>query len=96
MKQILLFLIASINIAISQSIVLKPLETKMSKGTDEHLKDFKVLQLDVKSVADKIDAIKGNVKEFILRTPEKNLAAQLFEYNLLSPDIVRTTGGLKI
>ncbi|MGB3085474.1 MAG: hypothetical protein WBB21_12200, partial [Saprospiraceae bacterium] len=88
MKQILLFLIASINIAISQSIVLKPFETKMSKGTDEHLKEFKVLQLDVKVLADKIDGIKGNVKEFILRTPEKTWQLLLFEYNLLSEDMV--------
>ncbi|MBK8483636.1 MAG: hypothetical protein IPL31_04625 [Saprospiraceae bacterium] len=29
-----------------------------------------------------------------MRTPEKTWQLQLFEYNLLSPDMVRATGGL--
>ncbi|MFZ1254799.1 MAG: hypothetical protein WAR77_00525, partial [Saprospiraceae bacterium] len=85
MKKIVLLILAITNIAYSQTVLLKPFETKVAKATDEHLKNYNLLQLNVKSLINQIDAIKGNVKEFVLRTPEKSWNLQLFEYTLVAP-----------
>ncbi|MFZ1424076.1 MAG: PKD domain-containing protein [Saprospiraceae bacterium] len=92
MKKIVLLILAITNIAYSQTVLLKPFETKVAKATDEHLKNYNLLQLNVKSLINQIDAIKGNVKEFVLRTPEKSWNLQLFEYTLVAPGMKRVKG----
>lgn len=95
MKKIILFLLASLQVAVCQSVVLKSLDPKILKTTNEHLKDYQLLQLDVNDLTKKMDAIKGNIKEITLRTPEKNWQLQLFEYDLVSKNMVRNTGDIK-
>lgn len=95
MKKLVLLFLVGFNLAISQSIVLKPFETKISNGTEEHLKAFDVLQFDVQSLVNQIDAIPGNIKEINFRTPSRTWQLQLFEYSLVSPNWVRNTGDPK-
>lgn len=93
MKQILLLLVLSYTIANTQTIIMKPFETQMTQGTNEHLKNYDLLRFEVKSLVDQIDAIPGGVKEITLRTSSKNWQLQLFEYSLLAPDFKRYSGG---
>lgn len=91
MKKILLFLLAGFNLAISQTIVFKPFETNVVKGTDEHLKNYNLLQFDVRELVNQIDQNTKNYKEITLRTPTRSWQLVLFEYNLTN-DWVRTSG----
>ncbi len=94
MKNILLLWFTCLGILSAQSIIMKPFETKMVEGTDEHLKNYNLLQLDVNTLTKMLDGIPGNVKEFTLRTTTNSFQVQLFEYNLLSPDYIRYGGSL--
>src|SRR6185436_18834075 len=91
MKKFLLILLAGFNLALAQTVVLKPFETKVVKGTEEHLKNYDLVKFDVKNLVEQIDAIPGNTKEITLRTPSKNWQLVLFEYSLISPNWVRTS-----
>lgn len=95
MKKILLLLAVIANMAGSQTISMKPFETKMIQGTDEHLKHYELLSFNSAAITNQIDAIKGNVKEITLQTPTKSWSLQLFEYSLIAPEYIRYTGGKK-
>ncbi len=92
MKKILLFLFISFSLLNAQTVVLKPFNTKVVKGTDEHLKAYDLLTLDANLLVEQIDAIKGNIKEITLRTPSKTFHLQLFEYSLIDPSWKRGSG----
>jgi PKD repeat protein len=92
MKKTLLILFTSLSFLNAQTVVLKPFNTKVVKGTEEHLKSYDLLRLDANQITEQIDAIKGNVKEITLRTPNKTFQLQLFEYSLIDPSWKRGTG----
>ncbi|MGB4968985.1 MAG: PKD domain-containing protein [Saprospiraceae bacterium] len=93
MKHTLLLFFACIQLASSQSLILKPLQTKITKGSLDHMKSFALLQLDIKDVAKQINASAGNIKELTLQTPEHKWHLQLFEFALLNPKMQRLSGG---
>jgi PKD repeat protein len=93
MKNILLVFFAGFQLAFAQSIVLKPLETKVSTRMSDFLKEYEVLQLDASVIAAQIDGIPGNTKDITIRTPQKNWHLQLFEYSLIHPGMPRLAGG---
>jgi PKD repeat protein len=92
MNKFLLIFLAGFNLAISQTVALKPFQTEVVKGTDEHLKKYDLLKFDARNLVNQIDDIEGNVKEITLRTPSNSWQLVLFEYSLIDPNWVRNTG----
>ncbi len=94
MKKILLFIFAGINISMAQSVVLTPFEAPLKDKNTEHLKEFKLLQLDVKELQSILDHASGNIYEVNLRTPDETFQLELYEFSMMSNNVVRNTGGL--
>ncbi len=82
------FLFASFVVS-AQNLVMSPLQTRMVAGTDEHLKQYQVLQFNVGQLQRVIDNIPGNVKELSLNFPDRVLKLQLFEYSIIHPEYIR-------
>ncbi len=94
MKIVALILLASFNLAVSQTVLLTPFEAPQSDKNTAHLKEFKLLQLDVKSIQSILDNTRGNVYRLNLRTPDQTFQLELYEFSMLSKNQVRNTGGL--
>jgi len=75
----------------SQTIAPQPFNTKVDKATQDHLKAYSVLAMDPASVRQKLDGIPGHVKRFQFRTPNQAWSLELYEYQLLAPNVMRRT-----
>ncbi|MBK9107453.1 MAG: PKD domain-containing protein [Saprospiraceae bacterium] len=71
---------------------MRPLQTKVVDGTDEHLKAYELLTLKVQEIVKQIDGTAGNIEYITLSTPKFKWTLQLFEYSFLTSKYKRFTG----